>query len=366
MREVEAARVPVDRNAFLHTTYDLNANCLIFTSHPLAGYVKLLRHRSDRRTSVFTKFDTARVAAKERFGYWHDVVCNRFVPASSLDKSQDRFDACLTTRTIGTLEISQMQAPPHFWSREKKHVLADDHDAFLLSILQSGSGCLEQDGRTLAQRPCEIALYDTSRPFHYDLASDIILLKIPRKFLTSRFGEVRSLTAVGLYRDISLNMLLSDFTKRAMALDLPDEASETVGARVASSILDLVAAVLDLELDHQSALTYAQMNQLERAQRYAAANLGDENLSLEKMAEHGAVSARTLNRLFAKIGTTPMRWVWQRRLEASHAALAEGYVKSVTDAAFQFGFSELSHFSRSFKATFGISPEQLLRARVRK
>src|ERR1700722_13326450 len=82
-----------------------------------------------------------------------------------------------------------------------------------------------------------------------------------------------------------------------------------------------------------------------------------------RLAKRGAVSLRTLNRLFAKIGTTPMRWVWQRRLQASHSALSEGCATSVTDAAFQFGFSEVSHFSRSFKAEYGVSPEQLLKAR---
>ena len=132
---------------------------------------------------------------------------------------------------------------------------------------------------------------------------------------------------------------------------------------MASSVLDLVSAVIDLEIEERGALNHQRMSQLERAQRYAVANLGDENLSPEAMAKRGAVSLRTLNRLFAKIGTTPMRWVWQRRLQASHSALSEGCATSVTDAAFQFGFSEVSHFSRSFKAAYGVSPEQLLKAR---
>jgi hypothetical protein len=50
---------------------------------------------------MFTKFDTTNVVPSERFGYWHEVVCDRFVPASSLDKSQDDFDASLATRSIG-------------------------------------------------------------------------------------------------------------------------------------------------------------------------------------------------------------------------------------------------------------------------
>jgi AraC-like DNA-binding protein len=39
----------------------------------------------------------------------------------------------------------------------------------------------------------------------------------------------------------------------------------------------------------------------------------------------------------------------------------QGEVRSVTDAAFAHGFSDLGHFSRSFKRTFGMSPQTVLR-----
>ena len=130
--------------------------------------------------------------------------------------------------------------------------------------------------------------------------------------------------AVGFRRDLSLNTLLSDLAKRTMLLEVPEGSSPTVGARLASSVMDLVSAVIDFEVEGQGALSHHRTSQLERAQRYAIANLGDENLSPEEMAKYGAVSLRTLNRLFTKIGTTPMRWVWQRRLEASSLCAVGG------------------------------------------
>src|SRR3984957_16727337 len=230
---------------------------------------------------LYTKFDTTIVPASDRFGYWHDVVCGRFVPASSLDKSQNDFDASLVTRAVGPLEISHFRAPPHFWSREKKHISAEDDDDILLSILLSGSGALEQDGRTVVQRQHEIVLYDTSQAFRYDLTSEVFLMKIPRRLLASRYTNLRSLMAVGVRTDLSLNALLMDLATRTMLLDVPEDSWTTVGARLASSVLDLVSAVIDLEIEERGALNHQRMSQLERAQRYAVANLGDENLSPE-------------------------------------------------------------------------------------
>jgi AraC-like DNA-binding protein len=51
-----------------------------------------------------------------------------------------------------------------------------------------------------------------------------------------------------------------------------------------------------------------------------------------------------------------MHWLWHRRIEASYCALKEGHVRNVTEAALRFGFSDLSHFSRAFKKTYGMSP----------
>jgi AraC-like DNA-binding protein len=52
-------------------------------------------------------------------------------------------------------------------------------------------------------------------------------------------------------------------------------------------------------------------------------------------------------------------------LAASFEALSEGRISNVTDAALSYGFSDVSHFSRSFKATFGHAPGAIARQRRR-
>ena len=83
--------------------------------------------------------------------------------------------------------------------------------------------------------------------------------------------------------------------------------------------------------------------------------------SESKQTASNHLTTDTLNQLFGSLGATPMRWVWAERLKASRVALMQGDVRSVTDAAFAHGFSDLGHFSRSFKRTFGMSPQTMLR-----
>jgi AraC family transcriptional regulator, exoenzyme S synthesis regulatory protein ExsA len=54
-------------------------------------------------------------------------------------------------------------------------------------------------------------------------------------------------------------------------------------------------------------------------------------------------------------GTTPAKWLIGRRLECA-AQMLQTTSMSVTEIAFECGFEEPSHFSRTFKAKFGRSP----------
>ena len=68
------------------------------------------------------------------------------------------------------------------------------------------------------------------------------------------------------------------------------------------------------------------------------------------------LSTRQLERLFAKyIGTSPKRHYLQLRLEKARNLLRQTDL-SVTDVCVACGFKSLSHFSKSYRSAYGISP----------
>jgi AraC-like DNA-binding protein len=90
--------------------------------------------------------------------------------------------------------------------------------------------------------------------------------------------------------------------------------------------------------------------------------LGEQRLSVERIAEKMGVSLNQLNRLMKADGLSPMRFVWQMRLERASRLLASpahGRV-SIKEVAYRCGFSSEAHFSRAFRSRYGMTPREFL------
>ncbi|WP_420012283.1 GlxA family transcriptional regulator [Tateyamaria sp.] len=84
----------------------------------------------------------------------------------------------------------------------------------------------------------------------------------------------------------------------------------------------------------------------------------EDPLRPDEIAQVIELSTRQLERLFAKhLGMSPKRHYLQLRLEKARGLLRQTSL-SVTDICVACGFRSLSHFSKSYRATFGLSPGQ--------
>jgi transcriptional regulator GlxA family with amidase domain len=84
----------------------------------------------------------------------------------------------------------------------------------------------------------------------------------------------------------------------------------------------------------------------------------DEPFSVDECAVHVGVSRRQIERLFRdKLGVTPIQYLSSLRLQHGRALLAETDM-SVLDVAIACGYGSSAHFSKNFRARFGISPHR--------
>jgi AraC-like DNA-binding protein len=302
---------------------------------------------------------TADKKPSERLEFWQEIVCKQYVSASAeTEVVEDEFSGTLISGELGPLVVAELEAPLHFWSRTPRHVRNDGQEVFIVSLIREGAGELTQFGRSARVGSGDLVIYDAGATFDYALRAKTQLVKIPKRLLESKLDRPNDFLAMKIKRGNPLSPILSELLARSLDIDLSVQ-SPWVAKRLSNAIVDLVACICDLERD---IVPGAQISgQLDKVLRFARANLDDPELGPETLAAAGAMSVRSLNRLFSALGATPMRWVWSERLEASRAALIQGEVRSVTDAAFAHGFSDLGHFSRTFKRTFGMSPQTMLR-----
>ncbi|MDQ2066013.1 GlxA family transcriptional regulator [Xinfangfangia sp. CPCC 101601] len=84
----------------------------------------------------------------------------------------------------------------------------------------------------------------------------------------------------------------------------------------------------------------------------------EEPFSIDDCADHVGVSRRQIERLFkGNLGVTPLQYLNNLRLQNGRALLAETDL-SVLETAIACGYQSSSHFSKSFRKKFGVSPHR--------
>jgi AraC-like DNA-binding protein len=94
------------------------------------------------------------------------------------------------------------------------------------------------------------------------------------------------------------------------------------------------------------------------AHRYLAANLHRSDLSAAHVARHLGISVRKLHGLYEHTEQTFAQTVRSLRLDACARELTAGADRTLTDTATRWGFSDLSHLNRVFRARYGCLPSE--------
>jgi AraC-like DNA-binding protein len=97
---------------------------------------------------------------------------------------------------------------------------------------------------------------------------------------------------------------------------------------------------------------------LQRSEEYIESHLAEIDLSPDRIAQALHVSSRTLHRIFEAEGMSIGTWIRHRRLEQCRIDLADSMLAGlpVSHIASRWGLWDACHFSRLFKASFGLSP----------
>jgi AraC family transcriptional activator of tynA and feaB len=172
----------------------------------------------------------------------------------------------------------------------------------------------------------------------------------------TRFRNRHLLLNHRIAADSRLGMLTGLLTQQLF------DAGET-DADESEALLDALLALMRPNISEHRSLPAAyqeqtQAHMLQKAKVFIETELMNSALAPLMIADRIGTSVRNLHRLFANNDTTIGRYILERRLE--HCAdnlMTEGAYEKVSTVAYNWGFSDVSHFSRSFKARYGVSPK---------
>ena len=232
--------------------------------------------------------------------------------------------------------------------RSARGIAALDPEQFLVATAVRGTQRIEQGERSVVFAPGELSSWDSSHPFavtHLD-AFDLLLMVVPRALLGPRRDAICAQTAGRLDGSLAGPF----FTQIWNALDGGGVASED---DVAEAIIALVRALHPAAHEDVRLPGGALLAQIKA---YIDAHLGDLGLGPDRIARAHFISTRYLHKLFEGEGVSD--WVRRRRLEMCRRDLLATQ-EPVSLIASRWGLVNPAHFSRLFRATYGLTPSEL-------
>jgi AraC family transcriptional activator of tynA and feaB len=130
---------------------------------------------------------------------------------------------------------------------------------------------------------------------------------------------------------------------------------------VKDQVLDLFAVSLTKAMGAQRPkVSSAHSLILMNVRAVIEARLNDPALGPDAVAAAAGISVRYANAVLARQGTSIARLIQVRRLERCRKALEDPLQahRTLTEIGYGWGFSDMTHFSRRFKATYGILPRE--------
>jgi AraC-like DNA-binding protein len=233
-------------------------------------------------------------------------------------------------------------------------------DEVLLGVNITGVAVVSHRGRELTRASGDAVLFSrpeagfiSSRPW----PSLFLGLRAPRQSLAPLVANLDRASMWPIPSQSPSVRLLTDYVRLLSRSECPE--SFGLAHAVATHILDLVA--LSVGADRDAGAAAAERVRAARMQAIKAdvsSRLSDGDLSVSAVAARHGVTFRYVHKLFETEGATFSEFVLARRLELAHRLLTDPRFgsRSITSIALDAGFSDLSHFNRSFRRRYDATP----------
>jgi len=314
--------------------------------------------------SNFKSWSTSGVAPHRRVEFWNEQVSGAITSLQVQPIQEGAFDADLTATRFGGIDFVAVRSTPARVLHRPDARQGPQEPCYLLQVQREGC-CVNHSSRgELTVGPGDFFLCNNSQPYELTFSdhNSTLILRMPQRLLKRHLATPEVFINRPMSGSAGAGALVSRFI--GMFWDQCRSGMDAMAAdKIADSICDIVtAAFIDSDRTLLGCSTVQTMWRL-RICRYIDQNLSDPSLSPARIAGHFRVSSRYIHKLFEHHDEAVCRYIQRRRLESAHRALTDltQSVKSVSTIAYEWGFSNTTHFARVFRVRYGSSPSDLRR-----
>ncbi|GLZ15604.1 transcriptional regulator [Actinomadura sp. NBRC 104425] len=305
---------------------------------------------------VISRATTEEIAPRDRIAYWEDYNRRALVGLSCTSYSERGLLARQTNFELGGVRLADISGNAHAIERSPQMARSVPKDSVFVTLLVKGDAVFMHENGCLSATAGELVVYDTRRPYLFGFSGMMrqFLVDIPRTLFVEQCmtGGVPApmLFGRGTAREgelvASLRTLLAGMV-----------AGTPGGTR--DDVLELIRLLgRERSGDRSAPGTYQALRIV--AEDYIERHLHDPRLTPSQIAGVLGVSVRHLGRVFEPTGTTPSRYITERRLRRAYEQLTGSDTAGTTiaDVAYRWGFSSQAHFARLFRTRYGCTPSE--------
>ncbi|MEU1616609.1 helix-turn-helix domain-containing protein [Streptomyces sp. NPDC005722] len=270
--------------------------------------------------------------------------------------------ASVSSNAMGPVKITEIG-----WNVARLRRLAAPVDEdlvphFHVHLQEAGVARYRQGGRQGVIRAGDLVLLQNAKPYEvvFHGAVRTVLVRVPTHVLGLRPSLLDQVTAVRLSSEPTALGATAAFFTRLVHDRTPLSEAET--GLFAEPGVDLIRAVVTLVLGRDDlAGAYLNSTLLQRVQEYVRLHLAEPDLSAARIAAEHEISVRQLYLILSRAGISLGEWIRALRLEECKKELTSPVhqLMTIEAIAHRWGFASAPHFSRVFKAAYGVSPSEL-------
>ncbi|WP_327239528.1 transcriptional regulator [Streptomyces sp. NBC_01318] len=248
---------------------------------------------------------TASVPDRDKVAYWNDAVSRTLVPMTVAPRGDGPFDGRIATDRLGYLQVSTMEADAERVSRTPALIARSSEALVAVGVQISGTATFIQDGRQAEVGEGDLVVYNTTRPYSFDYPQRFAthVFQLPRRTLGVPDSDIRQVTGHAIGTDDGFGAMLLPFLA-TLASSSADGYPPAVADRLAGNVVDLFATLIAERAHPGGTDADARSHLVLRVRDHINRNLGDPDLSPERIGA-AAVGPGHCRRRHRAVGTAP-------------------------------------------------------------